>query len=373
MLWMHGIDQQNKEGSIGKLAGLGFDAVVLPYDTECLTLASDSGLTAYVFSGTYSAAGEFRHDEYLARDVVGNSHVWFGSTCPNQPEVRQMNLDLVCTYASDARVKGIMLDGARFASPCSSDDFEAFFTCFCPVCRNKSMAAGYDFDRMQHDVHRFYDFFKGQYRDKDLLVHIRGGLDLITILQRFPGFADWFDFRRFCTTEHVVNVSQTIKNIRPDIIMGMYIFTPTLAGIVGQNYLDLRDSVDLFSPMIYRNYKEATGPACLNKELARLSRELTKGAGLSTATAAELLASLTGYPLSYLTDANTIDQGLPVSSIQTETEKARSLIGRDRQLVPIVLIDDDRLDESKQAVCQGGADGINYFLYNERYLEQAAD
>jgi hypothetical protein len=157
---------------------------------------------------------------------------------------------------------------------------------------------------------------------------------------------------------------ETIKGVNRDLVFGIYIFTPTLAPLVGQNYAALSEGViDLFSPMIYRNFPRPDGPACINLELYDI-------AGWFDGDEAVIMDVLTGFfgvppsPRRRLED-----YGLPPHSVGEETRRARSLIGTDTPLVPILYLDDPEIEASIQAAQDGGADGVSCFVYKEEWRE----
>lgn len=372
---MHGVDKNAIEDSFKILRERNFDAVVIPFKQEMIDMALEYGLEPYVFSGTYSVTEEFNDDKYFCEDIHGNKHIWFGSTCPNKASVREYNLEQIRKKASAKGVRGIFLDGARFSSPCSSSDFNSFFTCFCSDCRKKAESLGFDFKRMQRDVKKLYDIInnEGENSDTNWLNALLGGLDMVCFFQTLPGVLDWLNFRRICTTEHIIAVSKAVRESKEGNLMAIYIFTPSLAGLVGQSYLDLRKYVDIFSPMIYRAYHKGEGPACLNTELAKLAEKITLGLGIDGKAAVRFISYLTGFDLNGYETSEDIKRGLPVSCIKVETAKARALLGAKSILAPIIQLDDNSLSLSIKAVKDAGADGINFFLYNKEILDTIKD
>jgi len=369
--FMHGVDKNDIEGSFRILQELNFDAVVLSFDQEMIDMAQEYGLEPYVFSGTFGASGEFNDDRYLSEDVHGNKHLWFGSTCPNKVEVRKYNIQEVKRKASAKGVKGIFLDGARFSSPCSSPDFNSLFTCFCSDCRQKAESLGFDFNRMHRDVKKLYDVInnEGEGREINWADALLGGFDMVCFFQSLPGVLDWLDFRRICTTEHIIAVSQAVRESKEGNLMAVYIFTPSLAGLVGQSYVDIRKHVDIFAPMIYRSYQQGEGPACLNTELAKLAEKFIPALSIDDREAVRMISYLTGFDLSGYERPEDIRRGLPASCIGIETRKARALLQSNNMLAPIILLDDNKLTSSIKEVREAGADGVNFFLYNKEILE----
>ena len=142
-------------------------------------------------------------------------------------------------------------------------------------------------------------------------------------------------------------------------------------GLVGQSYKDVRRYVDIFSPMIYRNYNPSgsAGPACLNHELASIGKHFFSSFD-DTHVGVELISSLTGINLQGYRNMDDIKRGLPVSSLALETRKAKAFMGRNNLLVPIIVLDDHQLDQAIEAVSKEGADGINFFAYNKEIFQK---
>jgi len=350
--WMFGAGSDIPK-SLALLKNLGFQAVV-GNDPALIEEAGQLGLSVYLCSGAYGASAPFDGEEYLARDINGKPQLWFGSTCPNQPDVRRHNLTQIAEMAGTDGIRGVFIDGVRFASPASSPMADAFYTCFCPVCEAKAKKMGLDFARMRAAVGVLYDNTPAQ------------GLSFV--LDHLAGLADWLAFRRACTSEHLQNFARTVKGVNPALETGIFLFTPSLAPLVGQHYGDLRGYVDIFSPMIYRHYQAQQGPACLNFELSVLADELTKRL-LPFERVLLLLHALTGLDMTGFKDPDAIrERGFSPTAVASETRKARQLIGDDRRLIPIIQLADDSLDESMQQAAAGGADGVNFFVYQDALM-----
>ena len=358
-LWMHGLGKPSKD-HVDFLADNGFGVVVADGSPETVAACAARGVTLYMCSGAFGKGGH--PDEFLSIDVNGDRRIWFGSTCPNQPAVREANLESIAGMAATEGIAGIYIDGCRFASPASGR--EAFFTCFCPVCEEKAHLSGYDFARMQADVTALYRSITGQKPGTPWTHAGRTPSMLLHFLVNHPGVLDWLRFREACTTEHLRNMRETIKAVNQDLVFGIYIFTPTLAPLVGQNYAALNKGViDLFSPMIYRNFPRPDGPACINLELYDM-------AGWFDGDEAAIMETLTAFFGVPSSPRRRLEEyGLPPHSVGEETRRARSLIGADAPLVPIRYLDDPEIEASIQAAIDGGADGVSFFVYKEEWRE----
>ena len=121
--------------------------------------------------------------------------------------------------------------------------------------------------------------------------------------------------------------------------------------------------------MIYRSYKAAEGPACLNFELMVIARELGKSL-LPMDRAISLISSITGIEMTGINSPDDILNGLLPKSIGNETQKARAAISGGGQLVPILQLDDDMLAESIAEAEKAGADCINFFVYQDQLMDE---
>lgn len=354
-LWMHGLATPPGD-HVKFLADNGIGTVVAGGAPETVEACAAHGVALYLCSGAYGRGGF--SDAHLSVDVNGDRQVWFGSTCPNQPAVREANLKGIAAMAATGGIAGIYIDGCRFASPASG--LEAFFTCFCAVCEEKAHEWGYDFARMKTDATALYRMIKGQDSGTRWRQTGVSSSMLLHFLVNHPGILEWLRFREACTTEHLRHMRETIKRVNPDLVFGIYIFTPTLAPLVGQNYAALSDGViDLFSPMIYRNFPPPDGPACINLELYEIGGWFSG----TESVVMQTLAAFFGTPSRPLPRLQ--DKGLPSQTVGEETRRARSLIGDAVPLVPIIHLDDPEIEASIQAARDGGADGVSFFVYQE--------
>jgi hypothetical protein len=122
--------------------------------------------------------------------------------------------------------------------------------------------------------------------------------------------------------------------------------------------------------MIYRNYPKRPGPACLNWELTILPEELGLAGTPREKQAMELVLAWTR--LSRAVPARTIKDvraALPPDAVGHETAMARALIGRKRKLVPIIYIDDPLMAKTADSVRKNGADGVNFFKFEDNWLD----
>lgn len=358
--WMHGFGGEAPNVTAKALRAAGFDVVVAGGDAV-IAAVREAGMEAWLCGGAFGAGAD--EDALKAVDLRGDRHIWFGSGCPNQPLIRERNLKSYATMAATKDVQGILVDGCRFASPASG--LRAFFTCFCDVCREKAAKLDCDFGAMRRDASALLELIeslgKDSLRAPAWMGTVAGTTEFLT---QYPGLLEWLRFRRLCATEHFRDIGKIIHDA--GLRMGVYIFTPSLAPLVGQSYTDLVPFVDVFAPMIYRNYPDHPGIACLNWELTLIPEELGLSGGPLEEAVMRMILAWTG-----MDDTPAIAKlraGLEPAAIGHETRMARAQIGG-KELAPIIYIDDPRMAESADAVRKNNADGVNFFVFKEAWQE----
>ena len=299
-------------------------------------------------------------------DINGTPQVWFGSGSPNCPEVRDASVTSYEKMVKTEGITGILVDGCRFASPASG--LMPFLTDFSEYSRKKAEELDFDFALMKRDVSLLYDALKGvESSAKRSCNWLSAPAGLTEWLVAHPGIYEWLRFRRACATEHFRTLSEIIHGA--GLRMGVYIFTPCLAPLVGQSYEDLCGFVDVFAPMIYRNYPDRPGPACLNWELAELPLELQCDGAAHEATVMNMILSWAGFAdLNLERRVAAVQRALPPSAVGRETQRARALVGN-KELAPIIYIDDPEMAATAEGVRAAGADGINFFVYKDNWAD----
>jgi len=363
-LWVHGLPQDRTAG-LETARRLGISHVVLGSNREAIDQAVEAGCSVYACTHAFGFRKE-DPEHLLCLTITGERKAWFRSNCPSRPEVQERHLEKVRELAGIPGIKGVFIDGARFASPASG--IETFLTCFCDACKSRAESLGFDFDRMRRDVAALYEGLRRSRGDAGREFSAGAppsAVDLLRLAVLLPGIVDWFRFRALCTAEHIRQVRETLKSSNADLVLGMYVFTPCLSALVGQVYPLLAEHVDIFAPMIYRN-----GPpdsiAPLNSELARLWRDLSDVAGIEPGAAAAAVLSFVG--LDGLLSEHTpeaLAAALPPEVVRRETASARALLEGHIRLAPIIWLQDDEIERSARAVQSGGADGVSFFSFKE--------
>ena len=296
-------------------------------------------------------------DAHLAQDPQGVPHKWFGSVCPTLPEAREGNLAHARRAAAEAGIAGIMIDGCRFSSPASGAGLDSFFTCFCPRCKEKMTALGLDAEKIQKSVAALQKLCRGEAAEVDA-----------------EGIRQWLNFRKIVVTEHIAAFVEAVHQVNPDLPVGIYAFSPSIAHWVGQDYTALKEAgISLFAPMIYRHWLDRNGPACLNVEIAALAEGL--GKSLPYDRVKTLLEQDCGVPMVSGKEEEIFKQGFAPNVVGLEVAKVRMAVG-DAALWPILQLEDEVLAKSEMAALAAGADGVAFFAWNEKgsyWLEKLND
>ena len=358
-LRVFGLPEAGRAGAARALAGQGVAAVTLGVGAAPLVAsvaaagapAREAGLDLWACraafrleaadapEGAGAAAGAAAGaDDLRARDPDGRPRAWFGSGCPNRPALRRRHLETIGALAGSGAFAGFLLDGIRFASPNAGP---AFWTCFCAACAARAAALGIDAARMRRAVAALRAAPGPPAPDPEALVDR---------LRQTPALADWLRFRAACVLAHVREVRATVDaangaaNGAPPFRLGAYLFAPSLAPLVGQDYGALAPLLDEVSPMLYRTIE---GDACLTSEWDALA-----GMGLVAGRG----------PWS-------------PDEVAAEVARARAALPAGTPLVPILQLVDDALEATIRGALRAGADGVDLFVYRagaEAHLARAA-
>jgi hypothetical protein len=358
--WMHGFGGEPKE-TAAKLKALNFDTVVAGGD-DVIRAVADEGMSSWLYDTAFRL-GAFDDDDHKAWDINGKPCVWYGSGCPTDPDIRAANLETFANMAKTAGISGVLLGGCHWASP--ADGLDTFLTCFNPKTEKRAKELGYDFDRIRRDVKALHDVL---YAIRDNPPTNRGlgwisqPIGIAEWLAHHPGITAWMSLRRVTSTEYSRDISRILKGA--GLEMGVYIFTPSFAPLVGQSYVDLSEFVDVFAPMLYRNYPVDPGSACINWELTKIPRDMgIEGTDREkdVMTAVLAIAGLSGI----VSDRKIADinNAVPPAVVGHETRMARELIGEKSKLIPIIHMNDPVMEETADLVKGNGADGVSFFRF----------
>jgi hypothetical protein len=336
------------------------------YSNDLKTI-SDKGFEIYYVFGAFLRGEEFTGSDYLAEDIDGKKHIWFSSACPNRDDIRKKSIDKVTAVLKNDYIDGVIVDGARYSSLCSSDTIDSFFTCFCPVCTGKTRKSGYDYYRMKNHVQEFKNVFLGNGREDVVEVMLNKNFCRKDLFDVLPGVYDWLEYKKVNINEYLKELSNAIKGFNKHF--GIYAFTPSLSWLVGQEYSDNMTDTDFISPMIYRRYKGKPGPACLNTEVAAIVRCLRHGLYINDQKALEVCGRLLDMDLSGYNSAEEIEDEMRTDVVYSEVKKARNMIGNTIGLNPIIQLDDPKIKDTTKLAQEAGADLVDYFYYDHDLID----
>ena len=357
--WIYGCGDKPAE-TAPAMKELGYH-VVVGGDAKTIEAVTAAGMESWQCGGAFGTGEDDK--ENLALDITGTPRVWFGSGSPNSPVIRERNLKSYEQMAATPGVTGVLVDGCRFASPASG--LMAFLTDFSAHSEKKAAALGFDFARIKGDVTALHAVITGFKDGMGAWPWLQSPVGVVEWLTAHPGVLDWLRFRRACTTEHFRDIAKILHGAGKR--MGVYIFTPSFAPLVGQSYADLAEFVDVFCPMIYRLYPDRPGIACLNWELTIIPEELGLSGAPEEEAAMSLILSLTGMAQCVTArKVKHLQTAVPPQAVGHETAMARALLPG-KELAPIVYIDDPLMGETADCVRNAKADGIAFFLYKDSW------
>jgi hypothetical protein len=187
----------------------------------------------------------------------------FRFACPNNPAVVRKTLAAMTTILDRYPFDGVFLDKMRYPSPANGAD--ELVSCFCTHCRQAAAKEGLDLESVIRVIH--------SRRVADQLQRTGGGdarrswVDELlagdSILRRF------LRFRSDSVTRIVAQAAQEARERGRKI--GLDLFSPGLAAVVGQDYSTLASLASWVKPMTYRM---AQGPASLRLEIPALADHL---------------------------------------------------------------------------------------------------
>lgn len=319
--YMFGMDAASPERCAKMLSRKGFTAVVCPADQRCIEAVRENGMQAFACVGAFP----LQDGGQKCLDIDDHVRIWFSSGCPNDPDAQLRREERWRATARIPGLTGLFIDGARFASPASPEGPEALFTCFCPHCRAQMETDGMDAEAILRGVREWRD-----------------GMRLLP-----P--KEWLEFRQKTVDREMRRFTRCVRELRPDLLAGAFVFPASLGALVGQTPSVCAD-MDIWSPMLYRRYAESQGPATLNHEYTALLRLI----------GAERTRMLTGVDV----PSDVLTCGFSPEHLRTELTAVRI----DARLAPILQLDDPCLAESIAAVSAGGAEGVGFFQYDSAQL-----
>lgn len=160
---------------------------------------------------------------------------WYAGLCPNQEKLRKEKLTEIKQLITDYEIDGIWLDFIRY--PCHWEVPKPILeqTCFCDQCLKI----------FQEETEIWISKILKTTKTK-----------AEWLLKKHE--KDWIKWKCQRITSLVENVREIINQNKPEVILAMFTvpwktigYNNAIERIIGQNYSDLAEYVDIFSPMVY--------------------------------------------------------------------------------------------------------------------------
>lgn len=251
-------------------------------------------------------------------EKLGQGEEKFLFLCPNDNE----RINRIFCHFQDAVKKtdlgGVFLDRIRFPSP--ANGLETLYTCFCPYCQEKF------YSDYQEELNNFRDKAYSVFR-KFQKMSINDLNTYQTLASVFipDNMKKFFDFRKNSIKQITERFSNEAK--RRGKMVGLDLFSPSLATLVGQGYNLLAETCDWIKPMVYCH---ARGPAGLPLELSSLIKAIMKlSPNLKETQIIKGIGRMMGVNLPE-TIKELLQNGVPEIIIQSEILKIKNLFSSEK-------------------------------------------
>ncbi len=245
--------------------------------------------------------------------LLGSNEEEFLFICPNNDSTVDRIFTLYRSLMDNLDLDGVMLDRIRY--PSFVNGFETLYTCFCDHCRQRfASQTGIDLESLRSRVQELIDFLSTWRPDN---------LPVWQHLEAFYTTSDLEELVRFrkSSIQRVVGRFSEYARSR-GLSVGLDLFSPSLAGMVGQDYESLSSCCDWIKPM---SYCHAVGPAGLPLELSCLGEALsTLCCDLNEVDALKFLSNTLGWDLPHA-NKQLLGAGVPESIVTGELETIKYL------------------------------------------------
>lgn len=260
-----------------------------------------------------TAGGQRGHGWVGRWELLGSNQEEFLFICPNNEPALERIFAVYRELVESLDLDGVMLDRIRY--PSCANGFETLYTCFCGSCRQAlASRTSLDLEALRIRAQRFAASL-ASWRPGELPAW--RGLEALYIE---AGLEELSTFRKR-SIQRVVGIFSDYARSR-GLSVGLDLYSPSLAALVGQDYKLLSASCNWIKPM---SYCHAVGPAGLSLELSCLSEALsTLCTGLKAADALAFLSGTLGWELPR-SNTELLDSGLPEAILAGELERIDAL------------------------------------------------
>jgi len=301
-----------------------------------------NGLPGYGINGVWENLGQGEED--------------FLFLCPNDRQTISQIFNHYQKQISAGYFEGVFLDRIRFPSP--ANGLETLFTCFCRWCQEKFLA---DYQKNLMDYQKAIESFFRKLKTidiKDWAVYS----SLFDILRQ-DNLEKFYDFRQQSIYQITKIFAEEAK--RRGKLVGLDVFTPSLAPLVSQDYRLLARTCDWMKPMIYCH---TNGPAGLPLELSCFIRGiLSINPSLEEGQLIQEISRMLGVQLPDKIN-NLLRDGVPEEIIYYERQKIKDYnLGEGIKIYPgieavqipgICLINKKTLEKYLSLILELGLEGI---------------
>jgi hypothetical protein len=234
----------------------------------------------------------------------------FRFACPNNPAARQKAMGRLRELLARYAFAGVFLDKIRF--PSAANGVDEMLSCFCDHCRDAAERVDLDLDAVVKAL-------------ADRAIDPGGSLGetrgdepspwLVALLAGSPVLSRFFRFRADSVARLVGELAEEAQRMGRKVSLDL--FSPCLAGLVGQDYARLKRHCDWAKPMTYRL---AQGPAGLRLEIPALIEGVASCFGLYEERIVKWSARHAAFDSDMLLE--TRQSAVPISFIQAEIDAA---------------------------------------------------
>lgn len=255
------VEGKSYEETAKTLKDLGVNAVFIKPDSGFLEALHREEIQVFAEVPIFAGKAYWRsHPETRPINSEGDrieKREWYAGLCPTNPWLRKTKLEEIEKILRRFPLDGVWLDFMRY--PCHWEVKDPIFeeTCFCPNCLRK----------FQEDIH----------------IAIPEELEQTKSISAWilkNHRAEWTSWRCDQITQFVKEARAILDRERPRAVLGVFAvpwrkkdYDNAIERVIGQDFNKLKESVDVFSPMVY--HKMCGKPTGWIREIVEYMAERT--------------------------------------------------------------------------------------------------
>lgn len=221
------------------LKNLGVNAVFIKPDSGLIDALHAEAIKVFVEVPIFAGAAYWRsHPDTRPVNAEGKrieKREWYAGLCPTNPWLRRTKLKEIERILKRFPIDGLWLDFIRF--PCHWEVEDPVFeeTCFCPHCLRE----------FQEDTGVLIPEDLGDTRSISAWILKNHG-------------SEWMSWRCAQIAQFVQQAKKIVEKENPGAVLGLFAvpwreedYNNAIERVVGQDFNELREWVDVFSPMAY--------------------------------------------------------------------------------------------------------------------------